>query len=288
MHKILVVGSLHYDIMIKLPHSLETGETVIGTDCTYKFGGKGGNQAVSLAKSNVCVRFVGAVGNDANSHFLLSTLNSNEVDTKFVQILPNVPSGLSVALIDTESDYSAVVIPNANALIDLDTFNSHEVWEGVSLLVLQNEIPEQVNLAAVQEAKKRGVKVCLNAAPAKELSDEFKKYVDLLVVNAIEARDMSGVNVNGLDSAATAASLLNSAFPTVVVTVGEHGVVFSDKLTLRHGALPSEKVKLVSTHGAGDCFMGTLCAALACDVPLQDAVQKANKAAAVHVSTPQV
>jgi len=41
MSKIVVVGSLHYDIMLDAPHRPEKGETVMGTACRYKFGGKG-------------------------------------------------------------------------------------------------------------------------------------------------------------------------------------------------------------------------------------------------------
>ena len=41
MSKLLVVGSLHYDIMVDAHHRPEKGETVIGTGCSFKFGGKG-------------------------------------------------------------------------------------------------------------------------------------------------------------------------------------------------------------------------------------------------------
>lgn len=44
MNKIAVAGSLHYDIMIDAHHRPEKGETVMGTACRYKFGGKGGTR----------------------------------------------------------------------------------------------------------------------------------------------------------------------------------------------------------------------------------------------------
>ena len=49
-------------------------------------------------------------------------------------------------------------------------------------------------------------------------------------------------------------------------------------------SLPAKKITLVSTHGAGDCFMGVLCQALSLDSNLAHAVAKANDAAALHVS----
>ncbi|CAH0310691.1 Bifunctional protein HldE [Rahnella aquatilis] len=48
--------------------------------------------------------------------------------------------------------------------------------------------------------------------------------------------------------------------------------------------MPAEKIELVSTHGAGDCFMGTLCTSLLQGKTLADSVAKANRAAAEHVS----
>ena len=285
MNTILVVGSLHYDIMVSAPHRPETGETIIATGCDYKFGGKGGNQAVAVAKSNVPCRFVGAIGDDANGQFLITVLKKNIVDTQFIETISGSSSGMSVAITDTDNDYSAVVIPNANTQINVESFYKAEIWERVSLLLLQNELPEHINLIAAQEAQKRGIKVCLNAAPAKPLSESFKAYIDVLVVNAIEARDMSGITVNNLASATEAAKSLSSVYPTAIVTAGEYGVAFAEH-SGAYGELPAEKIQLISTHGAGDCFMGVLCASLANNSTLKDAIGKANKAAAIHVSTP--
>ena len=48
--------------------------------------------------------------------------------------------------------------------------------------------------------------------------------------------------------------------------------------------LPAEKVTLVSTHGAGDMFTGSLAAAVAQRLPLETAVREANRRAARHVA----
>lgn len=283
MNKLLVVGSLHYDIMVDAHHRPEKGETVIGTGCSYKFGGKGGNQAVSAAQAGVAVAFAGAVGDDDNGKWLLSVLQKHGVDTHSIEVIADTPSGMSIAITDAEGDYGAVVISNANTHIDAARFNDQALWSGVKMLLLQNELPEAANIAAASEAHKRGIKVCINAAPAKTLSTALLACIDLLVVNGVEARDMSGISVTSLQSAAQAAKALSQEFAVVVVTAGEHGVAFCE--TPQHsGALAAEKVELVSTHGAGDCFMGMLCASMINGDALETAVSKANKAAARHVS----
>src|ERR1700722_20926626 len=44
---VIVVGSLHYDIMVDAPTAPRKGETIAGRRWSPKFGGKGGNQAVA-------------------------------------------------------------------------------------------------------------------------------------------------------------------------------------------------------------------------------------------------
>lgn len=283
MSKIVVTGSLHYDIMLQAHHRPEKGETVIGSSCAYKFGGKGGNQAVSAAMAGAQVSFVGAVGTDDPGKFLLAVLQENQVDTRHVAVTSATPSGMSVAIMDAEGDYGAVVVSNANNLIAPQQLAEDGLWQDTGMLLLQNEVPEAVNLAAAMQAKKHGAQVCLNAAPARELSTQLQSCIDLLVVNAVEARDLSGIAVNDLPQASKAAEALSSRFKAVVVTAGEHGVAFCEAGG-NSQSLPALKVELVSTHGAGDCFMGMLCTSLLQGQTLQQAVAKANQAAAEHVS----
>jgi len=282
MSKIAVTGSLHYDIMLDAPHRPEKGETVMGSACHYKFGGKGGNQAVAAARAGAAVRFAGAVGDDPQGRFLLDQLQQAGVDCAAVTTIDHLPSGMSVAITDAEGDYGAVVVSNANQHIALSVFEQPAYWQDVSMLVLQNEVPEAVNLRAAQAARARGITVCVNAAPARTLSPEFERCIDLLVVNAIEARDMCQISVQDLASARTAAEALGRRFARVVVTAGEHGVAYSEAGDT--GSLAAQKVTLVSTHGAGDCFVGVLCQRLSHGATLATAVNEANRAAAAHVS----
>ena len=284
MNKIIVAGSLHYDIMLAAHHRPEKGETVMGSGCSYKFGGKGGNQAVAAARAGAPVSFIGAVGDDAQGTFLLDALRDAGIDTQAVTILPGVPSGMSVAISDAEGDYGAVVVSNANLHIDAAA-TSDALWRDAGLLVLQNEVPPGVNLQLAQQAKQRGIAVCINAAPARDIEPELAACVQLLIVNAVEARDMCQIAVTDLASACEAAQVLALRFPQVIVTAGEHGLAFCETggPASHIAAIP---VKLVSTHGAGDCFVGVLSQSLLAGLSLADAAEKANHAAAEHVSRP--
>jgi len=282
---ILVVGSLHYDIMVEADHLPRRDETAVGTRWYPKFGGKGGNQAVAVARAGACARMLGAVGDDGFGRFLLDRLTAAEVDTGLVATLPGAGSGMSVAILDASGDYAATIVSGANRSIDTGALAQDAVWNGVALLVLQNEVPEAVNLAAAREARARRVPVLLNAAPARALAPGFAALVDVLVVNIVEAEMMGTGPVTSLDSAAAAARQLARTYPSVVVTAGGLGLAAATGQETPF-KLPAQAVEVVSTHGAGDCFVGSLAFGLANGVPLAEACGTAAHAAALHVSAP--
>jgi ribokinase len=157
------------------------------------------------------------------------------------------------------------------------------VWNGVSVLILQNEVPEAINLAAAAEARRRGVKTVLNAAPWRPLGKELRHFIDVLVVNAVEAEMMGTEPVCCLPSAAEAAKRLADQFETVIVTAGSIGLAAWGANDERL-QIPAEKVQVVSSHGAGDAFIGTLAAQLATGGDLEQACRAASAAAARHVA----
>jgi ribokinase len=282
---IVVVGSLHYDIMVDAPDRPRKGETVTGYAWRPKFGGKGGNQAVAAARAGAQVKMAGAIGDDDFGPFLLNHLNVVGVDCSRVNRLAGVGSGMSVAISDSEGDYGAVIVSGANLKIDPAALAEPELWEGARMLILQNEVSQAINTHAAREARSRGVLVCVNAAPYRLLSPEFVALIDVLVVNAIEAEQLGSAPVVDLPTAAQAAVFLAQDFATVVVTAGGDGVV-----GLKRGespiSVPARPVDLISTHGAGDVFVGALASALANDLPFSECIAAANEAASFHVSTP--
>lgn len=281
--KVVVVGSLHYDIMVDAPDRPKKGETVAGYAWRPKFGGKGGNQAVAAAKADAEVTMVGAIGEDDFGSFLLAELQGAGVDVSHVERLAGTGSGMSVAIADSSGDYGAVIVSGANLLLSTDAVTDSKLWSGVQALILQNEMSVDMNIAAAKAARQAGVRVCMNAAPYRPLPPVLMDSIDLLVVNAIEAEQLGGVEVSDLQSAKAAAENLTASFPAVVVTAGGDGVAGCQKgqEAILVEALP---VELVSTHGAGDVFVGTLVSAIASGEGFEVSLKIANNAAASHVS----
>ncbi len=282
---VIVVGSLHYDIMVDAPDRPRKGETIAGRSWSPKFGGKGGNQAVAARRQGVPTAMVGAVGDDVFGAALLAGLDRAKVDRTNVAVISGIGSGMSVAIFDDDGDYGAVIVSGANLAIAPGQASAELLSQG-KVLVLQNEIPEIVNEAVARHARDLGVTTILNAAPARPFTTSLPDLVDILIVNAIEAEMLGGGDVSSLETAACAAERLAARFKSIVVTAGGHGVASFDR-SGRALKLQGIKVAVASTHGAGDAFVGTLAARIAVGEPFEVALSVANKEAAKLVSTPE-
>lgn len=283
MPTLLVAGSLHHDIMIETDHLPRPDETAVGRRWYPKFGGKGGNQAVAAARAGTATRMFGAVGDDDFGRALRATLDGAGVDHRFVATLPDHGSGMSVALSLPNGDYAATIVSGANLALDPAPLGDPALWQDVTLLLLQNEVPEAINRAAATAARQRGLPVLLNAAPARPLPDDLRAMIDILIVNAVEAAMMGAPEVRDLPSAARAARALSRSGQAVIVTAGGHGLALVSA-TGEGVTLPATPVTVISSHGAGDCFCGTLAAALVRGADLPTACRHAADRAAAHVA----
>ena len=258
---VLVVGSLHLDVVLCAPHLPKLDETVAGNSVDYVFGGKGGNQAISAARMGANVHFAGRAGSDLFGDMIRETLTASDVDLS--QLQRDIgPSGMSAAIVNANGEYGAVIVSAAN----LNTVaNDIIIPQGTSLVILQNEIPQEVNMEVALKAKKVDAEVWLNAAPARELPNRLVKMVDLLIVNQVEAEFYSSLN------------------PSVKVlkTLGAQGVYYDNVL------YSGFSVDVVSTHGAGDMFVGALAAQVVRGTPMVEAIRFAQAAAALTVSSQQ-
>ena len=281
---VLVCGSLHLDIVVKAPAIPRIDETVVGSAWSHVCGGKGGNQAVHASRSGARTAMIGRVGNDAFGDSLLANLADLNVDASCVTRDPLRGSGMSVAILQDDGNYGAVIVSGANLAIDASTIESQmSKLGGAKVLVLQNEIPEDVNLAAASAAEKQGAQVVLNAAPARRLHADLIQNIDVLIVNRIEAEALFGAQVTDRKSAKAILETQSVLQCAIVVTLGGDGLVVSGP-NIEMTEIAAHPVDVVSTHGAGDCFVGKLAAELARGVGLVEACASANSFAAAFVS----
>ena len=278
--KILVVGSLHLDVIVHSSRLPKPDETLLGDKVSYRFGGKGGNQAVAAAKIDVQVFMAGRIGTDNFGKQIYDTLSNQNINLDGLKMVDEA-TGMSVALIGSDGIYSAVVVSGANQTIDLSEI---AIPDDLTVLVLQNEINTDANFEIIKKVPKSTF-IILNAAPALTPNKDFFERIDLLVVNQLEAKMLLNeepIIFNNLDALR---KLQNLGPKEVIITMGADGYTGISK----NGEIFSEpgiKVDVLSTHGAGDSFVGTLAAFICKGEPINIAAQYAQASSALHVKTP--
>ena len=273
MTKVIVFGSINMDLVTKTPRLPVAGETLQGYEFFTAAGGKGANQAVAAARLGASTHMVGRLGNDDFGRQLLSGLKAAGVHTDSVLVDEAASSGVAVIAVDDAGENNIIIVAGANGRVNQqDVERVTALLPGAAALLLQFEIPLPVVLSAAQAARKAGVPVILDPAPAKEdIPLELYPLVDILTPNEVEASQLVGFPVDGQEAAAQASvELVKRGVSTAIVKLGDRGVFCgSAKETF---FIPAFPVQAVDTVAAGDAFNGGLAAALAEGRPLREAV----------------
>lgn len=284
--KIIVVGSCNTDMVIRVDHLPEPGETIIGHDFITNQGGKGANQAVAVKRLGGETAFIARLGNDDFGAKSLRLLTEEGIDTSFVRLTDGVSTGVALIPVDDKGENSIIVSSGANALLSpLDIEEAEPLFEKASILLMQLETPVPTLISAARLAKQFGAKVVLNPAPypKEPLPIELFELVDIITPNETEAAGMSGVKVLDEESALKAiCEIQKQGVGNVIITAGASGAYTSTEGQLVR--IPSEKVEVVDTTAAGDTFCGALCVALSKGTDMVQAIRFANKAASLSVT----
>lgn len=253
---ITVVGSVNLDLVARVGRLPASGETVSASGFTRVPGGKGANQALAARRLGARVRLVAAVGDDPLAGEALALLRDGGVDLDGVRTVPG-DTGLAMIQVDDAGDTTIVVVPGANATLEV----SAEDLAGADAVLAVLEVP----LAAVEAAARYAPFFALNAAPAMPVPEWVLARADLLVVNRAEHE--------ALGSAVAAARC-------VAVTHGAAGaVLLRDGVEVARAAPPP--VHAVDGTAAGDTFTAALVVAMLDGLPDGAALRRACAAGAL-------
>ncbi|MGH9187696.1 MAG: PfkB family carbohydrate kinase, partial [Acidimicrobiales bacterium] len=191
--RVVVLGSLNADHTMWVDRLPGAGESLLANGYTLTLGGKGFNQAVTVARQGARVTMVGCVGDDEEGDWLIETMATEGVDTDLVVHHASLPTGRGHITVGVDGSNTVVVASGANAGT---TFPSAAL-EGAAVLLAQLECPLEVVGAALAAAKAAGIVTVLNAAPAAPLASELLTLIDYLVVNEPEARVVAADPASG-------------------------------------------------------------------------------------------
>ncbi|MDE3029132.1 MAG: ribokinase [Paracoccaceae bacterium] len=267
------LGSINVDHVYQVPHLPLPGETLAAVDLATGLGGKGANQSVAAARAGATTLHIGAIGSDGG--WILDRLRGFGVNTTHIATLTG-PTGHAIINVDRAGENAIVLLPGANFRQEQSRIDAAlaSAVPGDTLL-LQNETTLQPD--AAHAALSQGLRVIYSAAPFDIAAVRaVLPFVSMLVVNEVEAAQLT---------AALGKPLTALTVPDIIVTKGAQGAEWISAGT-EPIFTPAFRVKPVDTTGAGDCFIGSLAAALDRGLTRPAAMRYAAAAAALQVMRP--
>lgn len=280
---IVVVGSLNMDLVLRCDRIPKVGETVIGNSFDMIPGGKGANQAVALARLGSDVKMIGKVGQDEFAKTLVSSLEESGVDTSYLLISNTQRTGVAGISVDGNGKNSIIVAPGANHDITLEEIERLDpLISSAEMIVLQNEVPPQINSYIL---KKYGNKGCIvwNPAPAIPIEEEYLRYIDFLIPNEHEIRLISSKFPKDMESYdAYIDHYISKGVKHIIITLGEEGCIFASGEVRKYYS--AYEVAAVDTTAAGDTFVGGFCCEYTRTGKIDASIDFAMRAASIAVT----
>jgi ribokinase len=283
-NKIVVIGSSNVDLLMKMDHLPEKGETVTDAVFMQVYGGKGANQAVAAARAGGNVAFVNCVGEDAYTPQMVKNYQNDGIDTSFVFHEKGLASGHALIMIGGHGMNYLSVAPGANYKLTSQKIDEAlPVLEEAAMIVMQYEIQEETIKYVIDLANRKNIPVLWNCAPARSFDLSYIPKINILVLNEVEAGFLAEMPVeNEADAEKAAQKLVDRGVEKVIITLGSQGAFVVTKT--EKVSVPAFKVEAVDTTAAGDTFCGAFAVALVEGKSLKEALQFASAAAAISVT----
>ncbi|CAL5227637.1 g10642 [Coccomyxa viridis] len=260
---LVVVGSVNADLVLEIDRLPADGETLGAKSLNTFPGGKGANQAAAAAKLQHPTYMLGQVGSDANAELLKSSLSEAGVKLDHLREVDG-PSGTAVILVQPSGENSIMIVGGANTADWEFDESALQLLRTAGMVLLQREIPEEVNARVAAIAKGAHVPVLLDCGGVEgPISPELMHNITTLSPNETELARLTGMETESEDQAEEAArKILSQGIHSVLVKRGTNGSLLID----RDGDVNLQPIfeveKVVDTTGAGDCFTGAYAVAI--------------------------
>ena len=279
---VIVIGSLIIDNTIYVQKLPERGETTFAKSSLISYGGKGANQALAAHLAGGKVNLIGCVGSDSEGDRYKRHLEQMGIDSSFVTTSQNHETGSAFITVEDSGENSIVVNLGANQNLKRNHIEKTiDLIKTSEIMLLQQEVPKETVQYACEVGKKYGLKIIMNPSPLSPYFDVNNFPSDILILNEVEAEQLSGEK-NPLKSMEMFDKF---ELESVIITQGDGPIIFRNSLEPIRQFQPP-KVQPIDTVGAGDTFAGTFATALSTKKSITDSIRYAGIAASISVTKP--
>lgn len=284
--RVVAVGGMNMDIAAHSHASLRAGDSNPGSMVSSP-GGVARNVAENLCRLGASVSLVSVLGDDAFGASLVEHAQRIGLDLRACTVLAGQRTGTYLSLHGPDGDMALAI--NAMDIFEQLTpqrLQPHsDLFASARALVLDGNVPADSlhwlleNTPTVPNfADAVSVSKCLRLKPL--LGNLFT-----LKVNTLEAQALTGIAVQGIDTALDAArALCHAGVQRVVLTLGNRGAVWC--APGQQGHLPARSVAVANTTGAGDALLAGLVWGHLAGWTLERATRWAMACAEITVQSP--
>ena len=274
---VLGLGCLAVDELLTLPHWPEPDTKTRLTGRDRQGGGLTGNALVAAARYGARCAYAGPLGLDADSQFIRDLFAHEGINLAHATTLAEARPIRSTILVDQQNRTRTILFDLAGSVGALTDLPDDAVILSSKVLFVDHYGIEGM-IRAAKLARAHGIPVVAdlerNEWPG---FDELLDLVDHLIVTRAFASKLTGESC----PASAVKRLWKSDRQVVVVTCGEEGAWWCDRLQSTPTHLPAFPIEVVDTTGCGDAFHGIYAAGLALGEPLETRLLHASAGAAL-------
>ncbi len=295
MPKILVSGAINWDTILFVDRLPKPGEELKVMKVISVPGGKAANTAVAVAKilGTDSVGIIGMLGVDDIAERQIKLLQEEGVDTSLIFRQKEMISGQAYVIVDNKGEDMILTHQSANLAIRPEHVMQPEVLSAIdkSTTIIVIDPPLDIAGSLITTGRTTGKNVIWSPALLTNYGISglqiYMTHVNYLILNQQEARSLTSME-DGVQACIKISNSIRGR--NVVVTLGDGGCMIctdgrSTMVPPMH--LSSSSLKVVSTAGAGDTFVGAFAAFKLKGFEDAKALRIANIAAALKTTREQ-
>ena len=250
---VLCVGHASYDLVFAVDHHPGADEKTFAHEFISCGGGPAANAAVTVSRLGFKSAFAGYLGNDYFGLRNLEEFEEAAVNTDLIA-RGNSPTPVSTIWVKPDGKRTLVNYKGSTRPLPASKLDFSRCF--FKAVLFDGHEPD-VSAELIKSLQSRSIPTVLDAGSVHRGTLKLLEAVDFTVASQKFAREYTGK-----EDPEPAAVKLGQYCPSVVITLGERGLVWKNKHS--SGMLPAFSVDAVDTTGAGDAFHGAFAAGLAC------------------------
>lgn len=251
---ICVVGGASIDIYGIPFDKLKINDSTTGRTGTI-LGGVGRNISENLSKLKLPVKLITAFGGDVYAQQIKENCHKNNVSLEFSTTYPqrHTPNYLYIMDETGEMQY-AIADMQLNDYITVEYIKERiNVINGAKACIIETNLQEDTIEYIIKNSKAPVFLDPVSVKKAEKVKNHLKG-VHTIKANRLEAEYLTSTNINTKEDVKIASkTLVDMGVENVFISLGQYGLHYRNKS--EYGFIPSFKVNVVDTTGAGDSLM---------------------------------